>query len=183
MLTPQEMMIAKLFPEIEKIGSEDLKKKTIRCVQMAMDEGKWKMEDLMQMPFTLLVLPCPVSFVQHTRAVSATARAIGLALKEQYPNEPRMQPDMDTLLSGAVLHDIGKPLEYARGADGKWTTSECGKALRHPVSGAALAREAGLPYSVQHIIAAHSWEGDKCRHGVEAIIVHHADFINFEPIH
>jgi len=31
-----------------------------------------------------------------------------------------------------------------------------------------------------HIIASHSWEGDRSKRTPEAIIVHHADFTNFE---
>ena len=48
-------------------------------------------------------------------------------------------------------------------------------------SGLAIADRFGLPAEVQHIIAAHSKEGDLGQRTVEAIIVHHADFVSFEP--
>jgi hypothetical protein len=54
--------------------------------------------------------------------------------------------------------------------------------LRHPVSGAAFAYKFGLPQEVVHIIAAHSKEGDGLRRTVEAIIVNHADFVNFDVL-
>ena len=57
--------------------------------------------------------------------------------------------------------------------------SEYGKKFRHPVSGALLAKELGLPDEVVLIIYAHSHEGDKCERTPESFIVHHCDFIDF----
>ena len=85
----------------------------------------------------------------------------------------------DYLLAGALLHDVGKSLEYQL-KDGKVITSEPGTKMRHPESGARLAEECGLPEEVVHIIAAHSHEGDSMNRIPEAIIVYHCDFIDFE---
>ncbi len=172
-----------IIPEFELFEDDDLKKRTAECFAAAMREGGWKPADLAEMPFTLLIKPCPASFLTHTRAVTQTSLAIADTLREMYPKAPAMHANLDILLSGAILHDAGKMLEYARTPGGEWVKSEQGKAMRHPVTGAALAREHGLPLEVQHIVIAHSWEGDKDRRGVEAIIVHHADFVNFEPLH
>ncbi len=87
---------------------------------------------------------------------------------------------MDLLISGAILIDVGKLIEYDK-VDGKLTTSKAGKLLRHPFSGVAIADRFGLPPEVQHIIAYHAKEGDDAKRSVEAIIVHHADFVSFEP--
>jgi putative nucleotidyltransferase with HDIG domain len=88
--------------------------------------------------------------------------------------------DMDFLVSGAILIDVGKLLEYDK-KDGKLTTSKAGKLLRHPFSGVAIADRFNLPPEVQHIIAYHAKEGDLANRSVEAIIVHHADFVSFDP--
>jgi len=53
--------------------------------------------------------------------------------------------------------------------------------VRHPFSGIAIADRFGLPPEVQHIIGTHSKEGDLGKRTVESIIVHHADFVSFEP--
>jgi len=177
-----ESELVELIPELDLFDDADMRMQTILCVAAAVAEGGWKKKDLLEMPFTLLVDPCPANIVTHTRAVTKTALAIAGALREMYPKNDKMHADNDILLAGAILHDVGKLLEYSRDG-GRWKKSECGRAMRHPVSGAALVREAGLPLAVQHIVIAHSWEGDKDRHGVEAIIVHHADFVNFEPMH
>ena len=87
---------------------------------------------------------------------------------------------MDILIAGAILIDIGKLLEYQI-LEGKLTTSDAGKILRHPFSGVAIADRFDLPPEVLHIIATHSKEGDLGKRTVESIIVHHADFVSFEP--
>ena len=88
--------------------------------------------------------------------------------------------DMDIMISGAILIDVGKLLEYEI-IDGKLGTSDYGKIVRHPFSGVAIAARFGLPAGVQHIIGTHSKEGDLGKRTVESIIVHHADFVSFEP--
>jgi hypothetical protein len=53
--------------------------------------------------------------------------------------------------------------------------------LRHPFTGVALALECGVPNEVCHVIAAHAAEGQLVKRSVEAWIVHHADFMAFDP--
>jgi putative nucleotidyltransferase with HDIG domain len=89
--------------------------------------------------------------------------------------------DMDVLISGAILADVGKMLEYELDANGKAVQGKYGQYLRHPFSGVSLAEQCGLPASVCHIIAAHAGEGDQVKRTVEAYIVHHADFMTFLP--
>jgi HD superfamily phosphodiesterase len=88
--------------------------------------------------------------------------------------------DMDVVVSGAILADVGKLLEYEL-VDGKAVQSDRGKALRHPFTGVGLAMECGVPDAVCHIIAAHAAEGDLVKRSTEAIIVHHADFMSYLP--
>jgi putative nucleotidyltransferase with HDIG domain len=95
--------------------------------------------------------------------------------------------DMDTVISGAILADVGKLLEYEKqdgpeGQDGtKTVQSQRGELLRHPFTGVSLAMECGLPDTVCHIIAAHAAEGDLVKRTTEADIVHHADFMAYLP--
>jgi putative nucleotidyltransferase with HDIG domain len=89
--------------------------------------------------------------------------------------------DLDTVIAGAILADVGKLLEYELGPDGKSRQSERGEALRHPFTGVALALECGVPDAVCHIIAAHAGEGELVKRTTEAFIVHHADFMAFLP--
>ena len=88
--------------------------------------------------------------------------------------------DLDTVIAGAILADVGKVLEYEK-VDGVSRQSERGKALRHPFTGVAVAMSCGVPDEVCHIIAAHAGEGDMVKRTTEAIIVHHADFMAYLP--
>jgi hypothetical protein len=86
---------------------------------------------------------------------------------------------MDILISGALLADVGKLLEYELDKEGKAIQGKYGQYLRHPFSGVSLAEECGIPPEVCHIIATHAHEGDLVKRTTEAYIVHHADFMTF----
>jgi putative nucleotidyltransferase with HDIG domain len=169
----------KIFPLIEKITDFRLKELTIKCWEEAAKRGGWQKEDLDKIPFTLLPAKHMVSIVSHTNAVTSSAVAMGEVIEKAYPGAIKI--NMDILLSGGVLHDVGKVLEYAF-ENGVYVKSKTGKLIRHPVSGAALAWELGLPDEVVHVIASHSFEGDKTPRSIEGILIHHADFTNFEAL-
>ena len=161
------MELEDIFPLINEIKDEEIKGKVKKCIEMAMERGNWKSLD--EIPFTLLIENA-YSYVKHVNNVSKMAYEIG---------KLRDDIDLDSLIAGAILHDVGKLLEYQK-KDGKFVKSQLGKYLRHPAIGAALAMEAGLDVKVVNIIAAHSKEGELVERCKEAIIVHHCDFIDFE---
>jgi putative nucleotidyltransferase with HDIG domain len=169
--------ILRLLPEIKLIGDPALRELTLTVWTDAVRLGGWTPDDLHQMPFTLLIRRVPVSLIEHTRAVTVTALRIGDVLNDAY--EGKVKVNRDVLLTGAILHDVGKLFEYTRDND-VFVKSREGELLRHPISGAAFAFKYGLPYEVVHIIAAHSKEGDGSRRTIEAVIVNHADFVNFD---
>ncbi len=167
------------MPEFREIKDAGLREKAITVWTEAMKEGSWTFDDLRRMPFTLLIKSTEVNLVVHTLAVTRTALNIAEVLDEAYKG--KVAVNRDHLLTGALLHDVGKMFEYKREGE-KFVQSENGRLLRHPVSGAAFASRFGLPQEVIHIIAAHSKEGDGLRRTIEAIIVNHADFVNFDVL-
>ncbi len=171
-----------IIPEFTEIADESLRDKCISAFTDAMQIAGRTAAELAEMPFTLLISPCSVSFVDHTRRVTHTALAIADTLAEDWQGEDAMDFDRDILLATALLHDVGKILEYEREPGGNWRKSESGKLLRHPVSGAGICMKWGLPDQVVHGVMYHSHEGDGVRATTEAIIVNHADFLNFEPL-
>lgn len=174
------MDILDLWPEILWIENEDLREKTKRTWELALNRSVLTAEDLQRIPFTLLCGPdLKVSFMDHKRAVVHIAKASGEKVKEFFGDE--LPIDMDVLISGAILADVGKLLEYELDADGVAVQGLYGQYLRHPFSGVSLAEECGLPPAVCHIIAAHAHEGDLVKRTTEAYIVHHADFMTFLP--
>ena len=168
-----------VLPEFRLIQDEKLREQTFSCWHEAMEIGGWSVEDLDEIPFTLLIPDCPVSFLQHVRAVTQTAIETAKVLQKNYGDYYTL--NMDYLVSGGILHDVGKMLEYKR-QDGRFVKSEMGKILRHPFSGTGLAMKHGLPDVVVHMIATHAKEGDGGYRNPEAVIIHHADFMNFEPL-
>jgi len=171
--------IEKLFPEIEQMKDEKLQEQVISTWEEAIEKGGWRMEDMNSIPFTLLIPDCKISLITHTRAVTQTALKIADVLLNFYKD--KVQINLDLLIAGAILHDVGKILEYAKDKD-KIVKSKTGKLLRHPFSGSALAYKHELPDEVVHIIATHAKEGDGGYRSIEAMIVHYADFINFESL-
>ncbi len=172
--------VKKLWPELEWIMDGSLREKTARTWEIALDRSVLKAEDLDNIPFTLLCGPdLKVSFMTHKRCVVHIAKAAGEKMNEFFGDDLPVQ--MDVLISGAILADVGKLLEYEIDHDGKAVQGKYGQYLRHPFSGVSLAEECGVPSEVCHIIAAHAHEGDLVKRTTEAYIVHHADFMAFLP--
>jgi len=169
-----------LWPELEWIQNAELREKTAKTWELALERSVLTPSDLRTIPFTLLCGPnLKVSFMDHKRAVVHVAKDAGNKMNEFFKEE--LPVDMDTLISGAILADVGKLLEYVLDENGKAVQGTYGKYLRHPFSGVSLAEQCGVPAAVCHIIATHAGEGDMVKRTTEAYIVHHADFMTFEP--
>ena len=170
--------VLELWPEIGWIKDETLRAKVTDAWEYAIENSVLTPGDLQEIPFSLLIKDCRVSFMNHKRTCVQLAVDIARRMQENFGDQ--IQIDMDALIAGAILIDVGKLLEYEI-VDGKLATSAAGKVVRHPFSGVGIAARFNLPPEVQHIIATHSKEGDLGYRTVESIIVHHADFVSFEP--
>jgi putative nucleotidyltransferase with HDIG domain len=170
--------VNKLWPELEWINDPTLRKQTADTWVLAQQNSKLTAADLNEIPFTLLVKDCPVTFMEHKRAVVHISYTAAKTMQKFFG--ANLPIDMDVVVSGAILADVGKLLEYDK-KDGKAVVSNYGKLVRHPFSGVGLAMQCGVPDKVLHIIAAHAGEGDLFKRSTEAFIVHHADFMSFEP--
>ena len=172
--------VKKLWPELDWIKEISLREKTAKTWEIALKRSVLKTEDLEKIPFTLLCGPeLKVSFMAHKRCVVHVAKASGEKMNEFFCDE--LPVNMDVLISGAILADVGKLLEYELDENKKAVQGKYGQYLRHPFSGVSLAEECGVPPEVCHIIAAHAQEGDLVKRTTEAYIVHHADFMTFLP--
>ena len=170
--------VLKLWPEIDWIENAALREQVLATWVRALELSPLAPGDLEEIPFTLLVPDCPVTFMEHKRCVVHIARRAAESMQEFLGRS--LPIDMDTVIAGAILADVGKLLEYEK-VDGTARQSARGELLRHPFTGVALAMECGVPDAVCHVIAAHAGEGNMVRRTAEAFIVHHADFMSFEP--
>jgi putative nucleotidyltransferase with HDIG domain len=167
-----------LWPEISWIQSAELRDQVLQCWIKAFELSPLTPEDLNEIPFTLLVPDCPATFMEHKRCVVHIARRSAEAMQEFLGRG--LPIDLDVVIAGAILADVGKLLEYEK-VEGKAVQSDRGRNLRHPFTGVHLAMSCGLPDEVSHIVATHAGEGNMVKRSTEAFIVHHADFMSFEP--
>jgi putative nucleotidyltransferase with HDIG domain len=174
------MDIKQLWPELDWIQNDDIRAKTTKTWELALEKSVLTPEDLQTIPFTLLCGPdLKVTFMDHKRSVVHIAKAAGENCNELYHGE--LPVDLDVVIAGAILADVGKLLEYVLDENGKAVQGTYGKYLRHPFSGVSIAEQCGVPPEVTHIIATHAGEGNMVKRTTEAYIVHHADFMTFLP--
>jgi putative nucleotidyltransferase with HDIG domain len=173
-------VVLELWPELEWIEDTVLREKTARVWELALEKSVLTPDDLRRIPFSLLCGPdLRVTFMEHKRSVVHISRSSGKTINEMYHGE--LPVNMDVLIAGAILADVGKLLEYTLDENGEAVPGSYGKLLRHPFIGVSLAEQCGIPPEVCHIIAAHADEGDLVKRSTEAYVVHHADFMTFLP--
>src|SRR6478672_6308880 len=151
--------IAQLFPSIRKIKNKSLRERVAAVWSEAITTGcggkGWTFAELRAVKFTLLAGDIKMTFVEHLNSCARQCIAIADVLKKSFRCSIPIQRDY--LIAGALLADVGKPLEFDKDASGNVIQGE-----------------------VMHIIATHSHEGDKVERSIESIIFHHADFVDFD---
>lgn len=112
----------------------------------------------------------------HLRGV--TRLAMGIA-KEMGTAFPELQIDMDTIIAGGLVHDVGKAWEFDPERRRRWRGEQkrYGRpSIRHPAYGAHICLTVGLPEEIAHIAMAHSGEGELLVRSLACMIVHQADY-------
>jgi hypothetical protein len=148
------------FPEIEQISNADLREKVIAVWADALQTGGWTMQELRAIPFTLLAGDIDMRFLEHVRTCVRMSLAIYDVLSNAYGD--RVPLDRDTLLAGSLLADVGKPIEYVKGADGK---PGQGDARRHAPSPLQWSRHVleARPAGCGHAHGRHAQQGRRSR--------------------
>ncbi len=174
--------IEQLFPDLASIGDADLRDRVAAVWDEAITTGcggkGWSVAELRAIPFTLLAGDIDLTFIEHLNSCVKQCLAIEKVLNEVFGD--RVPINHDHLIAGALLADVGKPLEFDKDAQGRVIKGPFGEMLRHPFSGVALCYKHGIPPEVMHIVATHSHEGEKVQRSIESIIFHHADFVDFD---
>ncbi len=174
--------IARLFPNLMDVRDAALRDRVAAVWNEALAIGcggkGWTFDQIRAIPFTLLAGKIDLRFVEHLNSCCKQCIAIAGVLKEVFG--ARIPVNLDHLIAGSLLADVGKMLEFDKNAAGEVVKGRFGDMLRHPFSGVALCFKHGLPPEVMHIVATHSHEGDKVERTIESWIFHHADFIDFD---
>ena len=175
--------IEQLFEaQLDRIQDSDLRQKVIDIWVLACERGGWNNSDqLVNMPFTLLTKTHGINFIDHTIVVTEGAVGLAKAMLDNYRSMP-YRIDMDRLVAGGLLHDVGKLLEIEPITGGGYRKSRSGMCKRHPISGAILVAEAGLSEELVNIVACHAKEGEGAPKCIETVLIHQADFATFDPL-
>ncbi|MBU2262474.1 MAG: HD domain-containing protein [Proteobacteria bacterium] len=178
-----EKEIQSLFSkQLSRIKNKKLRDMVVETYVMACQEGGWEsVEDLRKVPFTLLTDTKGIDLMQHIIAVTESAIGLAQGQIENYETMP-YRIDMDRLVAGGLLHDVGKLVEIQKDGKGGFRKSKNGALIRHPISGAILAGRAGLPLEIVNMIACHAKEGEGAPQVVETVLIHQADFATFNPL-
>lgn len=168
--------------QLDLIKDPQVRKKVIEAWVLGCERGGWStVEELRGMPFTLLTNSHGISFLEHTIAVTEGALGLARAQLSVYAKMP-YTIDLDRLVAGGLLHDVGKLLEIGPDGKGGYKKTHSGRCARHPISGAILTAEVGLPDEYVNTVACHAKEGEGKPQVIETILIHQADFATFDPL-
>jgi putative nucleotidyltransferase with HDIG domain len=167
---------------LDLIEDRDLREKTVAAWVLGCERGGWdSVEALAKMPFTLLTDCKGVTFLEHTVSVTLGAYALAKSQIDTYESVP-YPIDLDRVVAGGILHDVGKLVEIEPDGAGGYRKSRNGMCARHPISGAILVAEAGHSEEIVNTVACHAKEGDGRPQVVETVFIHQADFATFNPL-
>src|SRR5436190_20251857 len=128
--------IAELFPSLMKIQDASLRDKVAAVWNEAITTGcggkGWTFEELRAVKFTLLAGDIEMTFVEHLNSCARQCTAIADVLESSFRCDIPIQRDY--LIAGALLADVGKPLEFDKNASGNVIQGKFGQQVRHPFS-------------------------------------------------
>ena len=163
-----ETAVRAAFPELDTIDDDDLRAGVVEAWATAVAENG--IDDLTAVPWFPpaqrdlgLDDEC---LVDHVRDVTACA----VALAETLLDRRDVDLSLDTVVAGALVHDVSKLAEF----DGIDETP-VGDLLGHPHYGVHVVARAGLPVELAHITLSHTGRTTVEPATIEAEIVRRAD--------
>jgi len=171
--------VMQVIPEFALIVDEELRTRCLEVWAGELHKYGHSAADLESMPFTTLVPDNPVSLATHMRSLAKQCKACADLINEDYRGAIRVNSDV--LIAAALMHDVGK-IGGMEKVGGKFTESRRERLLHHSFSGVGILMSAGFPDEVVHAVALHSKDGEGRRRTPEAVLLHHIDFMNYEPL-
>jgi len=172
---------AEFSAQLEWISDQSIRQKVIETWCKASLAGGWKsIEELRELPFTVVADPQGISLLQHTKAATEGAIALAKIQMETISTFPCV--DIDILVAGALLHDINKVVMFERDENNFFRKKE-GYSVNTPsFPGIKIARETGLPDDIVGVIEYECRKALGNPPNVEAILIHHADMTTFDTM-
>lgn len=180
MITSQEIE-AEFETQLKKIRNPSVRIKVLETWFKASQRGGWEtIEDLRDLPFTVVTDAKGISLLQHIRAATEGAIALAQIQMENMPAFPRV--DMDVVVAGALLQDINKVLVLERDEKNGFRKKSLPVDEVTPFPGVGIAREVGLSDDIVGVIEYGCKNATGDPKNVEAILVYHADIITFHTM-
>ncbi len=176
------MSLEDFIPEIKYLNDQELRKKVAATFDEAREIGGWTWKELAELPFTVNIPGVTITLREHMRSVAYMTNQAYQMMQTCYGEKhPEYKWNYDYLMAGALLHDVGKIIEYSKDENGRPYVNERGKLMHHCISGSCLATKHGLPDEVVHMIAVHVQDGTKKYRSPEAAVINKIDLLNFDP--
>lgn len=156
------------FPELQHIEDDDLRAGVVDAWETAVAEtGVDDLENVPWFPPAQRDLGLADEWlVPHVRDVTAGAAALAETLLDRRGTDV----SLDTVIAGALVHDVSKLHEF----DGMDETP-VGDLLGHPHYGVHVVARAGLPVEIAHVVLSHTPRTSVEPATLEAEIVRRAD--------
>jgi putative nucleotidyltransferase with HDIG domain len=165
--------IERAFPAITDIQDSTLRSQVTACWIDAWHQSKYP--TLEEAIFTPQIPACRL--IDHVRAVTSIAVQI-VEVLTQFHQTPI---NLDYVLAGALLHDIDKLIIYEKTTQG-YQRAKILKKFPHGYLGARIAHKHGVPNAIEHLILSHTRRQLIFPTTIEAIIVHYADFADYDAL-
>lgn len=140
--------VREAFPALGDIESAELRENVVEAWVLGLERGGW--QDISDVPYAWNIHE--VSNVEHVNGVAHISQEAATTQESIHGADP----DMDTVLAAALLHDVGKCYEYVAHVDEELLETPdptyVGENIPHSLSGYALAHEVGCPPAVQRAI-------------------------------
>lgn len=180
------MDVLELFPLINEIEDEILRTKTMHALEKAIQLGNWEEEDLKNIPFTLSIPQIMIDHIRPMISLITHINAVAKATLKIFDIYTDMSIstflNRDAMLSGALLHDVGKFIEYEKNGSGLVSQSKNGQILLHQAQGLELVAEFDFPAIIKQAIAFHSTPESKINLLPEVEIINSVDSLCVVPI-
>lgn len=169
--------LMQILPHWKEIENPDLREAGMQAFLQAVQFGGWTDKTLYDCPISLDRPGAKVNLIEHIDAVTICCILCCDHLSD-FPERHNMPFERDIVICGALLHDIGKFVEYQQ-LENTIVLSEIGRKMKHPLIGALIAAQHGLPADIVQLIALHSAEGNESIHTAESNLVRSIDRLVF----
>lgn len=172
--------LLELVPEIDEIRDATMREQVLDYWLLAYSRSAWAgAAPLEAVPYNTAI--SSASLVGHSRSVARTALGHARSIGELYG----IDYEIDTLVAGAILHDVCKLLESDPDPEhsGRAVKSAIGERLTHGVIGAYLARELELSLDIEHMILTHTPQSKTLPQTPEGVLVRHVDVMDADVLY